>query len=67
MRGFCRDGFPDGFFFESAFGVDGSAVSFDADAVGVVFGFGVLAGGAESVEAGVDGAVAMGGPSGLIA
>jgi hypothetical protein len=65
VRGFGRDGFPDGFFFESAFGVDGSAVSFDADAVGVVFGFGLSGGG--GAEVGVDGAVAIGGPSGLIA
>ena len=61
MRGFCRDGFSGGFFLESIFGVEGSADSFDADAVSLAFGFGVSAGGgAEAVEAGVGGAVAIG-------
>jgi hypothetical protein len=57
---------PGGFFFESAFGVAGSADSFDADAVGVAFGFGLSARGAEAGEAGADGAVALGAASGLI-
>ncbi len=65
LRGFCSEGFTSGFFFESIFGVDGSADSFDTDAVGVAFGFGVSARGAEAVEAGVGGAVAIGAPSGL--
>ena len=67
MWGFCSGGFTGGFFFELAFGVDGSADSFEADAVGVAFGFGLSARGAEAVEAGADGVVASGGPSGLIA
>ena len=48
MRGFCSDGLPDGFFFELIFGVDGSADSFDTDAVRVPFGFGVSASGADA-------------------
>jgi hypothetical protein len=64
-RGFCSAVFTTGFFFESAFGFGGSADSFDPDAVGVALRFGVSAGGAESVEAGEDGAVAIGGPPGL--
>ena len=61
MRGFCRDGFSGGFFLKSIFGVEGSADSFDADAVSLAFGFGVSAGGgAEAVEAGGGGAVAIG-------
>ena len=62
-----RDGLPGGLFFELIFGVDGSADSFDTDAVGFAFGFGVFARGAELVEAGLGGAVAIGAPSGLIA
>ena len=46
---------------------DGCANSFDTCAVGVAFGFGLSARGAESVEAGLGGAFAMGSPSGLIA
>ena len=57
--------FLGGFFFGSIFGVDGRADSFGTDAVGVAFGFGVSAKGAELVEAGVGGAVAIGAPSGL--
>ncbi len=49
----------------SAFGVDSSSDSSDADGVGLDFG--VSARCAESVEAGVDGAVAIGAPSGLAA
>jgi hypothetical protein len=64
-RSFCRAVFTSGFFFESALGVDGSADSFDADAIGVAFGFGLSARGAEWVEAGVAGAVAIGAPSAL--
>jgi hypothetical protein len=64
-RSFCRAVFTSGFFLESVAGVDGCAGSFDTCAVGMAFGFGVSAGGAESVEAGVDGAVAIGAPSGL--
>jgi hypothetical protein len=64
-RSLCRAVFTSGFFFESALGVDSSADSFDADAVGVAFGFGLSARGAESVEAGVDGADAIGAPTGL--
>jgi hypothetical protein len=67
LAGFCSDILPGGFFFESIFGVDGRADSFGRDAIGVAFGFGVsTGGGAESVEAGVGGAVAIGAPSGLI-
>ena len=67
-RSLCRAVFTGGFFFELAFGVDSSADSFDADAVGVVFGFGLSAtGDAETGEAGLDGADAMGVPSGLVA
>jgi hypothetical protein len=65
LRGFCSDAFPGGFFFESIFGVDSRADSFDTCAADGAFGFGVSAGGAESVEAGVDGAAAIGAPSGL--
>jgi hypothetical protein len=64
-RGFCSDAFSSGFFFESIFGVDGCLDSLDTCAIGVAFGFGVSAKGAESVEAGVGGAVAIGAPSGL--
>jgi len=64
-RGFCGGSFTGGFFFESIFGADGSADSFDADAVGVASGFGVFAAGAKSVEAEL-GAVAICGPSGLV-
>ena len=66
-RSLCRAVFTIGFFFESA--LDSSADSFDADAdaVGVAFGFGLSARGADWVEAGVDGADAMGVPSGLVA
>jgi hypothetical protein len=60
---FCRAVFTSGFFFESA--LDSSADSSDVDAVGVAFGF--SARGADWVEAGVGGAVAIGAPSGLIA
>ncbi len=66
VRDFCSDGLPGGFFFESIFGADGPADSFDTDAVRVAFGFGVSARGAEAVEAAVDGAVAIGALSGLI-
>jgi hypothetical protein len=66
VRDFCSDGLPDGFFFESIFGADGPADSFDTDAVRVAFGFGVSARGAEAVEAAVDAAVAIGALSGLI-
>jgi hypothetical protein len=62
-RSLCRAVLTSGFFFESA--LDSSADSFDA--VGVAFGFGLSARGAGWVEAGVDGADAMGGPSGLVA
>ena len=41
MAGFCCAVFSAGFFFESIFGVDGSADSFDAEAVCVAFDFGV--------------------------
>lgn len=64
-RGFCSDAFSSGFFFESIFGVDGCLDSFDTCAIGAAFGFGVSAKGAESVEAGAGGAVAIGAPSGL--
>jgi hypothetical protein len=64
-RSLCRAVFTSGFFFESA--LDSSADSFDADAVGVAFGFGLSARGADWVEAGVGGADAMGAPSGLVA
>ena len=65
-RSFCSAVFTSGFFFESVFGVDGCVDSFDTCAVGVAFGFGVSArGGAESVEAGVGGAVATDALSGL--
>jgi hypothetical protein len=64
-RSLCRAVFTSGFFFESA--LDSSSDSFDADAVGVAFGFGLSAKGADWVEAGVDGADAMGVPSGLVA
>jgi hypothetical protein len=67
VRDFCSDGLPDGFFFESIFGADGPADSFDTDAVRVAFGFGVSGRGAEAVEAAVDGAIAIGEPTGLIA
>jgi hypothetical protein len=62
-RSLCRAVFTSGFFFESA--LDSSADS--SDAVGVAFGFGLSARGADWVEAGVDGADAMGVPSGLVA
>jgi hypothetical protein len=61
----CSDGLPDGFLLEWIFGVDGRSDSFEACSVGVAFGFGVSAGGAAPVEAGVDGAVATFAPSGL--
>jgi hypothetical protein len=41
LAGFCCDIFSAGFFFESIFGVDGSADSFDTEAVCVAFGFGL--------------------------
>jgi hypothetical protein len=66
-RDFCTDGLPGSFFLASAFGFDGSAASFDADAVGVALGFDLSARPAEWVEAGADGAVAIGRSSGLIA
>ncbi len=67
-RGFCRAVFTSGFFFESIVGVDGCVSSLDTDSVGVAFGFGASArGGVEPGEAGGGGAVAIGGPSGLIA
>jgi hypothetical protein len=62
-RSLCRAVFTSGFFFESA--LDGSADS--SDAVVVAFGFGLSARGADWVVAGVDGADAMGVPSGLVA
>ena len=64
LAGFCADVFPGGFLVESFFGADGRADSVDTDAVGVALGFGVSAGSAETVEAGADGAVAVGVPSG---
>jgi hypothetical protein len=64
-RSLCRAVCTSGFFFKSIFGADGSADSFDA--VGVAFGFGLSARGANWVGAGADGAVAMGVPSGLVA
>jgi hypothetical protein len=41
LAGFCCAIFSAGFFFEWIFGVDGSADSFDAEAVCIAFGFGV--------------------------
>ena len=59
MAGFCCKIFSGGFFLESIFGFDGSADSFDTDAVCFALGFGASAGGgAEAVEAGARGAVA---------
>jgi hypothetical protein len=65
LRGFCADVFSSGLFFESAFRIEGCVDSFDTCAVGVAFGFGVSAGGVESVEAGAGGAVAIRASSGL--
>lgn len=66
LRGFCTDGFSDGFFLESIFGVDGSPDSLDADAVRAAFGFGASAGGgAESVEGRMGGIAAIDALSGL--
>jgi hypothetical protein len=67
LWGFCIGGFTGGFFFESILGVDGSADSSDTDAVRVALGFGGSGTGAEAVEAGLDGAGAIGRPAGLIA
>lgn len=63
--GFFSDLFSGGLLVGSIFGGDGGAGSFDACAAGVAFGFGVSAGGAESVEGAVEGAAAIGAPSGL--
>ena len=41
LAGFCCEIFSGGFFFDSLFGFDGSAGSFDTDAVCVPFGFDV--------------------------
>ena len=41
LAGFCREIFSGGFFLESLFGFDGSAGSFDTDAVCAAFGFDV--------------------------
>ena len=64
-RSFCNAVFTSGFFFKSIFGFDGCVDSFDTWAIAVAFGFGVSARCAEAVEAGVNGGVAIGAPSGL--
>jgi hypothetical protein len=62
-RSLCRAVFTSGFFCESALGSSADS----SDAVVVAFGFGLSARGADWFEAGVDGADAIGPPSGLVA
>jgi hypothetical protein len=69
LLAFAETVFREVFLTESIFGFDGRAASVETYAVAVALacGFGVSAGSGEPVEAGVDGAVAVGTPSWLAA